>query len=655
MRRPAFLLLSLLVPACAGTIAGEASDAAVPVDATGPLTDAPAPSGDTPVPPPDAPAVPPAPFTVTDDCLPGTWCWERPLPTAETVSAATLTANGGVAFVTEDGTLAEWRDGRWRTRVLSLPGRPSSLYAQGPGRYWLTSSDRDRAQRSYITRVEGAAVTTTPMPAGRYVSTLVGDGANELWALGSRAPFRWDGAQWVEGTALPGNPLLATMIRTGPGELLILESWGSGSGYGRLHRYRDGAYTLVYDFRDLELRIDGPIVARGNALWLRGWDSARSRGSLVHFDGATWQAYNLPPGADSANLVGVGDAVWAVYGSRAWRREGNGWVSVEGFTGRQYGTILGAPDGTVWDFSNGVARRQGDTWTSFGEGSVPTLGFLHDAPAAPALVTVGAPGVLVPGAADGRGWVTASFGWMGEATALSSTPAATWVATEGGLHRLFERGVAAVVPLPNGLTRPRFLAGNTRSVWTLDDALRPHNFTGGSWTQVPSLPAPREAPNADARPLGLHVAESGAVYGAGSWLRGDKQVFNRLYQLRGAAWIELVATTGEFGREERAAFTSGVGGSVYFSNHGVYAVQDGNARIFDAMARPVDLALDGARNLLGLEEDAVIVWSPNGQRAQTLPLPTALRGRFQHVHRDALGRVRVSNAAGHVLRYTPAG
>ncbi len=145
------------------------------------------------------------------------------------------------------------------------------------------------------------------------------------------------------------------------------------------------------------------------------------------------------------------------------------------------------------------------------------------------------------------------------------------------------------------------------------------------------------------------------MYGAGSWLRGDKQVFNRLYQLRGAAWIELVATTGEFGREERAAFTSGVEGSVYFSNHGVYVVQDGNARIFDAMARPVDLALDGARNLLGLEEDAVIVWSPNGQRAQTLPLPTALRGRFQHVHRDALGRVRVSNAAGHVLRYTPAG
>jgi len=653
MRLRVSILLSLLLPACADTVSSTVGDAATPSDAV--LSDNGSATPDVVGPPVDAgPPPPPAPFALSDDCAAGTWCWERPEPTGETVVDAAALPDGGVVFITEDGTLVLWQRGRWTTRPLSLPGRPTSVLAAGPDIIWVTSVEPMNQRQRFITRIERATVRSEPLPGEGSVGNLVGTDPNEVWALGIRAPIRWDGTRWTEGAALPGDILLNAVHRAGPGELLVLESWGSGSGYGRLHRYRDGVYTLEYDFRELELRVDGPIVAVGETLWFRGYDTRRSVASAVRFENGAWAAFNMPSGTTGATLHQAANAVWAVDGSRAWERVGNQWVPIEGFDGTPYGPTLQATDGATWVFSNGITRRLGGQWTPVGARSIPALGFLHDDPREPALVTIGAPGLLVRRGANERAWVDSPGGWMGDASALSSTAAGSWVGTTAGIYQLFARGVRTSAPLAPGQMRPYFLAGNGRDAWTLNDNFLPFGFVQGSWLAAAEIPEPAEAPQSGVRPLALHVAESGEVYVATSSIRGDKQVFNRVLTLRGASWQPVHTWGGEFGNDSLVTMTSGPEGRVYLSADGLYTLQNGTATVINAEARAIDLSVDGGGNLVGLERDQVLVWNPSHQRIATVPLPPTQRDRFVHVHRDAQQRIRLSNRTGHILRYTPA-
>lgn len=643
-----------LLTACAQTVT---SGVALP-DAGSPL-DAPVATADAPIVTTDAgapvdagsPVVPDG--GVSDDCRRGTWCWERPFPTGEAAVAAVAPAADRMAYVTEGGTLARWEGGRWSSQLLTLPGQATGIWLGADGEVVLTVVERLSQRERWIVELRGATQRVTPVAGQGYVSDPVAAG-DTLWVKGTRELYRRRaGGAWETIDGPGDDAIVASMHVVGPDEVIALESWGSGSGTGLLHRYRAGTWELAVDFRGRPYRVDGPIVLHDGSLWMRNAETDTGRPGMVRVTGAEVVDVRLPRGLESASVHQVGTDLWVVGGNRAWRRRGEEWSEVEGFPGRLYGELVGFGDGVAWALSAGVQRWQGGAWERLAEADQPTGNFWDLGGGDPVLVAQRPAGFFRLQGMPRQSWEAEATMAPGDVTGDSAPVEGVGaLATEEGV--VLTRGTVPQRGFAWPTRGPRQLLGaSPAGVWAWESADR---FIGagddGMWIEVTG-PVFEDVPRGGYTVDAVHFTADARLFVAASLITGDKQVRRRAFVREGAGWRTIASEMGVFGRTESSFFAGDRSDALWIGLSALYRYDGRTAsRVTpELQIQGLSRRTDGAAVVLTPE--AVEVYGADGRRTDRVTLPP-VRAAFARVHQVAATRVlRVANASGHVMRYTP--
>ncbi len=635
------LLPMLALLGCASTVTPNATptDAAVSLDSP---------------PPPDVVAPSDGGPLVTDDCARGSWCWERPLPSGERIADAQAISPTEVVFATVGGTLARWDGTRWRTVILQLPAQVRSVWARRSDEVFLlcvSDNAPGGVQQSWLVRVRGDVPTVLGGPVMGFASRLAGTGPDDLWSLGNRGMLHWNGTTWraVEG---PGDVLLSGLHVRGPSDMLVLENWGSGSGTGRLHRFDGTTWTLLTSFEGLRVRVEAPLVVLDGALYLRAWDSGASRPRIVRYDLARGESELIapPPVDGGVDLHTDGTSLWATYANRVWRRVGGQWQAQPtnslGFGAR----ILGAGQ-DVWLFGNVVARLRAGQWESFSSPLDGAAGFWRDRDPSPALVTF-RPGGLATQNVMSRGVWTVS-------PMLDGAPAEGWTAdgdnggwfaaSTGAVH-VVNRRPMATISWPAGGRRQGPLGAWGASLWAVSER-GIERYRDQVWAEPVTLPRIPEAPGQTPQVRALHgVGPDVAVFST-ELVTGDKQVYVNVYALRGAVAAPVSALRGVFGSSAEAV-VAGALPAVWVAFGGLRFWDGNGVRVVEPEVTPLDLHVLSDRRVVGTDGARVYVWTADGRRASTLPIPQMTDLHWSQVRGDTNGVIRVASGDA-VLRYTP--
>lgn len=643
-----YAITASLLSGCAQTATATrlpGADAATPIDAPVPVpVDAPRPVIDAGVSP------------LGDDCRSGTWCWERPRPTGEVAVAASVTSPDRAVFITEGGTLAAWDGARWSTRQLTLPGQPTGLLLGADGELLVTVVDPVAQRERWVVELRGGAQRVIPLAGEGYVSRPTASGAT-VWALGTRELFRRRGATWETIPGPAGSPVLSGLHVVGPDEVIALESWGSGSGTGVLHRYRAGTWEVAVDFRAIELRVEGPIVSHGGALWMRTFDTSTMEAGVIRVAGAEVESVVTPRGLGSLSVHGVGDALWLVDGARAWRREGDGWTPVEGFPGQQYGVIEGVGGDVAWVWSNGIHRWRAGMWDRFGEGDQPTGNF-WDVSGQPLLVSQRPAGFLGLINSSPPSWALAVSDPRGPFVGDSPpVDRVGYMASAAGVIQVSLGDLASiggpVLRWPGAVMGGRVvIGGSAAGVWAWVGAEGFSSVAGRPWTRVAG-PTFADVPRPEGYTVdAVHYTADARLFLAASMVTGDKQVRRRVFVREGEAWRQVVAEMGVFGRTESAFVVGDRAGEVFIGLSGLYRYDGMTATLVapDLDVQGLSRRVDGGAVVL--TPTAVVTYSAAGVQVGQVALPP-VRAYFTRVHQSVTGVVRVSNPSGWVMRYTP--
>lgn len=670
VRRTLFVCFTAL--GCARTVAAggpAGADASVGADARA-VTDAPLAqdvSSREEIPTADAGAV------ISDDCARGTWCWERPVPTGERAVGARAFSLTQVVYVTRGGTVARW-DGLgqttwwWRTARPSLPARVTGFWAENIDTLYLTCMSDNApgtVPRRWLVRVDGERATVVSGPQAGSAEGLVGSNPNDLWALGGRALLHWDGTAWTEVPS-PGDVLLTGLYSVGPGEVLALESWGSGSGYGVLHRHRAGVWTPLTGFRPLRARVEGPIVFAEGALWLRAWDVAQSRAEVVRVDPESGAAALITPPTDESGLLlhAVGGALWATNGTRAWDRIDGRWTPVVNLPSGYNPVFAGTSSADAWFFGDVVAHRATDGWRAVDGGSLASdgrtwgmalqgvAGFWRDADPLPALVSVRPGALAMQDPADRARWPLRRFvsgeglqGW---------TPVGNdggWMADAVGVVRVRGRFDAGRVDWPDGVRRAGPFGGWSDALWMVS-ARGIERYVDRRWLDPVAIPRVAEAPGETPQVMTVHGVSHDTAVVATTLTTGDKRVFVRVLALRGGAFTELAALRGTLGSSTEVR-VAGALPAVWIAFDGLRRWDGERLSTVEPEVTPLDVHALPDGGAAGVDDGRVYVWSAQGARVATRTVPRADELRFQHVRAGADGTLRVAASGGQVMRFTP--
>lgn len=659
---PASLLLTLaacaegVVPLALSRPPQGASDASPPSDASASSADGGVPGdaglGDLDAMPSDVgvPARDAGIPTLTDDCRPGTWCWEKPFPSGESARVARVFPGDRAVYVTESGTLATWDGRAWSLRILELPGTPVGLWAQDPSTLYLTcTGPRLGAGRSLV-RVTAERVELLAQGADGSVGELVGEREDDLYALGGRVLLHWDGQTWRELPG-PGNDVLLASALSTPDGLLVLESWGSGSGFGRLHRYQAGSWSLVFDFAALGQRMEGPLVSADGALWLRAFDFNRGRISVARGEAGAWAIVEAPSRQDGT-LRQAGDRLWFVAASRAWVRTRERWAAAPGFPGTQYDVMAGDGE-TAWVFGGQVASRtREEPWRTWSSGLVPTHGFWRTPDASSALLSSSPLALWTVGTPDARTWGVENLEIDGNVLAYDDGPrGAGVVALERGL--LFVEGlrVRTLIPYPPGARAYGFVHRDESRTWVALDDGRLIAWAGG-WSMPLDLPRIDAVPAQQPQLTALHSTASGPVYVGTRLITGNKEVFEDVWVSEVGSWRSVASRRGEFGRDVATIIDSDAQGALWVAMGDVWRNEGGVRRLIARDLDLVDLTVEADGTVSGTDGNRVYRWTQSGAPLwqAEVPLPTLY---FTRVHTAPDGKVRLTTTQGQVIRYTP--
>lgn len=591
---------------------------------------------------------------LTDDCAPGTWCWERPLPSGERIVGERVISANEVLFATVGGTLARWDGTRWRTVILSLPGEVRSVWAQRGDEVFLlcvSESSAGAMQRSWLVRVRGDVPEVLSGPRMGYASNLEGTAANDLWSLGQRGMIHWNGTAWreVEG---PGDVLLSGLFVRGANDLLVLENWGSGSGTGRLHRFDGTNWTLLTSFEGLRVRVDAPIVPLDGSLYLRAWDSRASQPEVVRYDLAGGQSELITPPTDngSVDLHTDGRALWASYAGRVWRREGAQWRAVAPINVGFGGSIVGVgPD--TWVLGSIVARLRGDRWEGFSSTLDGAAGFWRDRDPTPALVTL-RPGGLAAQDPMARGdWPVRPM--LENAPAEAWTPDGDnggWFAANTGATHVVNRQPMAPVVWPAGGRRQGAMGAWGATLWAVSER-GIERYIDGVWAEPVMSPMIPEAPRARPYVRAVHGVGANAAVFSTELITGDKTVYVNVYALRGAEATPVSALRGVFGSSTEVVIEGRLP-AVWVSFNGLRLWDGTTARVVEPEVTPTDLHVLADGRAVGTDGARVYVWTADGRRVGALPIPQMRELYWNRVMGDARGVIRVASGDA-VLRFTP--
>ncbi|MFO0626567.1 MAG: hypothetical protein U0325_13215 [Polyangiales bacterium] len=652
MRHLSLSLLALL--GCANTVspgpaaldAAAALDARPPVDAAA-RDDRASPADVTP-PSPDGGRV------LTDDCAPGTWCWERPLPSGERIVGARVLAGREVVFATVGGTLARWDGTRWRTVILSLPGEVRSVWAQRSDEVYLLCAAENAPgamARAWLVRVRGDSPEVLSGPRMGDAYQLEGTGPNDLWTLGSRGMIHWDGAAWrtVDG---PGDVLLSGLYVRGANDLVVLENWGSGSGTGRLHRFDGTSWTLLTSFEGARVRVEAPLVPLDGSLYLRAWDSRASQPEVVRYDLAGGQVELITPPTDngSVDLHTDGRAIWASYANRVWRREGAQWRAMPAFTVGYGGRIVGVGADT-WALGATVARLREGGWEGFSSPLAGAAGFWRDRSDVPALVTLRPCGLAAQDPAARGDWPVRAL--LNDAPAEAWTPDGDdggWFATNTDATHVVARSRAAIAPWPAGSRRQGEMGAWGENLWMVSTR-GIERWRAGAWADPVAVPRIPVAPGQTPAVRALHGVGPAAALFSTELVTGDKQVHVDVFALRGAEVSPVASLRGVFGNSTDVVIAGRLP-AVWVSFGGLRRWDGNDVRLLEPDVTPRDLHVLADGRAVGTDGERVYVWTADGRRVGALPIPRMRDLHFSRVMGDMRGVIRVA-AGDAVLRFTP--
>lgn len=588
--------------------------------------------------------------TLTDDCRPGTWCWEKPFPSGEPALVARVFPGDRAVYLTESGTLATWDGQAWSLRILELPGTPVGLWAQDLSTLYVTCTGPRRGEGRALLRVTVERVELLAQGAEGSVGELVGEREDDLYALGGRVLLHWDGQSWRELPG-PGNDVLLASALSTPDGLLVLESWGSGSGFGRLHRYQAGSWSLVFDFAALGQRMEGPLVSADGALWLRAFDFNRGRISVARGEAGAWAIVEAPSRQDGT-LRQAGDRLWFVAASRAWVRTRERWAAAPGFPGTQYDVMAGDGE-TAWVFGGQVASRtREEPWRTWSSGLVPTHGFWRTADAASALLSSSPLALWTLDTPDARTWSAEALEVDSNVLAYDSGPrGAGVVAIERGLLFVEGRRVQTLIPYPPGLRAFGFVHRDETRTWVgLDDGRL--IAWGGGWSIPRDLPRVAAVPAQQPQLTALHSEASGTVYVGTRLITGNKEVFEDVWVSELGGWRSVASRRGEFGRDVATIVDSDAQGTLWVAMGDVWRIEGGARMLIGRDLDLVDLAVEDDGTVSGTDGARVYRWTPSGAPLwqAEVPLPALY---FTRVHTATDGKVRLTTTQGQVIRYTP--
>lgn len=647
-RRVAVVFLGVWASGCAQSVSSARADAQAPTDVAVP--------NDVVGPPVDA-AAPVPTGGVSDDCARGTWCWELPTPTGEAVIAAQSTGVGRVVLATASGTVARYDGARWSTRRVEVPSPVNGLWAAGDDDVFLTCAESD-GSASAVLRVRGARVERMPLPAEvTSVSSPTGTGPDDVWMLAQQQLVHFDGAAWTAVEGVEGRPFLAGLRMLGRGEVEALESWGSGSGFGRIHQRRGGVWARTFDFRSVNLRVDGPFAVGGGQAWLRATDTRRGDAALVRFDGATWEAF-ASPSTSVSRMFSLGDTVAVSNGGGLWWRQGERWARADfAADDGNMSYAAGTGEGDLWLFRDRVSRRVGEVWRDESPRVGGALGFF---PGGVDVALLGTPMTTATrDAASGR-WRVGARGEAVYGLAWSSVGRG-WIAQQDEVVEVDQSGVSlrrAAWPMGTRGSGVRLAAfrGSRDDLWVSDgEAVIPARFDGEElvgWGDP--IAAPRLGPKGrvPGRVSAMHVSDDGVLWVGSSAITGDKTVYLAVHRWNGA-WQQVLDDRGEFGGiDDLRLFTDplhrvlwvGTGRLLRWDGAQMVPVE-GGVRVNDLQVRGDDVfGTDGRR---------VLQWNLRGASIATpreIPIGRDLSASHLRVERD--GTVRVAGG-GWVLRYTP--
>lgn len=644
--------LLVALAGCASTVTGPAPG---PTDASvdgSVITDASSDGGD--VVPIDVGVPLDATSSVSDDCARGTWCWERPLPTGETAIEARVFSPRAVVYATAGGTVARFDGTTWRTRVFAVPAPVNAMWAASVETlYLLCSSDGSPGEgsRQWLVRVEGDRASIVDGPRTGSGSTLVGTAEDDLWWLSERSLMHWDGRA-VTSAPAPGGAVLAGLVSDARGAVTVLESWGSGSGFGVLHRYTNGAWSRLVELRATGLRGEAPLVKVGDTIWLRGWDSDAGVSELIAVDGDAARVEAAPYTDYSLTLHAAGDALWGTSGTRAAVFEDGRWVRFNNVPIGFRSVIRGVGAQPAWVFGTRVGVREGSTFRLLGDGALSSVaGFLDDNGASPALVT-SQPASIVAQTDARATWSTANLGIAEGLQAFARASATTtWLGTELGAHAVVSRRATERVSWPAGAGSVQRMAAWEGSLWALTQR-GVERYRDGRWLDAVAVPPP-EGVRAPPTVVAMHAVDADTALLATQTITGDKTVHLEVLAMRDAAFTRVYAGRGEFGRSVDVQF-AGALPDVWFSLEGLRHWNGARVATLPASADViVDHALADGRAVVH-DARAVQVWAATANTpSREVPMPGLRGSTFSYAQARPDGVMRVASGAGWVLRYTP--
>jgi hypothetical protein len=360
-------------------------------------------------------------------CTTDGWCWEHPLPQGNALRAVHGSGPNDVWAVGDRGTILHFDGAAWSPVPSGVLDRLTGVWAASPSEAWISGTN------GALLRWDGAvwapagqpSTLTTADAVTGWVDTAGGAARSTVWFANGSSPAKVTGGTWSrDPAASPSFGILALWADATGG----LWAAGVGGAFGVLRglawtRLGTGGTSrmqgiggdpagnvwVVSDFSEI-VRVDprgvtsmftsrasGALHAvrafAANDAWIAG-----AAGTLLHFDGASWQArasgtsfdlYGIW-GATPSDVWVVGDrgtmihcngsscsppngvttaelsAVWAASADEAWavgragtilHRVSGRWQSVPSPTTRNLTAVWGSSATDVWMGGDGAVLR----------------------------------------------------------------------------------------------------------------------------------------------------------------------------------------------------------------------------------------------------------------------------------------------------------
>lgn len=299
--------------------------------------------------------------------------------------AALIRDARGRAWCALNGRVGILRAGRFEQR-LRLDSRDVLLAKARAGGLWACAGGQ-------VLRIaeDGAATTSTNLPAGVRPLAMLEDGDGALW-IGtlSHGLLRHDGRRVEEVGTSHGH--VANVMEDREGNI-----WAGTFG-GGLNRIRPRAIELIGTKSGLPFE---SVLSVGEDAEGRFW-VVGDNGQIARGDGAVWNVVPAGGGAAACVAADRSGRIWVGTRGMGLREiDGGGglvrtWWQEDGLPSNSIRSLLVANDGTLWVATNGPARL-----SSLSHGAIRTLPMPRTARNIRALIQDGS-GVIWVGTSDGQ-------------------------------------------------------------------------------------------------------------------------------------------------------------------------------------------------------------------------------------------------------------